>query len=94
MTVTPIDPFALTLRYGSGALEPYTSRTERRAMPMASSTVAYVPPRWAHRSVNTGDEAFMFFAVYPGQAGHDYATIERTGFRQRVLRGREGPVLR
>ncbi len=36
----------------------------------------------------------MFFAVYPGQAGHDYGTIEQNGFAQRVLRTAEGPVLR
>jgi glucose-6-phosphate isomerase len=61
---------------------------------MEHGTVAYVPPRWAHRTVNTGDEPFVFFAVYPGQAGHDYGAIEETGFTQRVLRTPEGPMLR
>ena len=27
---------------------------------------------------------FVFFAVYPGQAGHDYAAIEESGFARRV----------
>jgi glucose-6-phosphate isomerase len=44
--------------------------------------------------VNTGEEPFIFFAVYPGQAGHDYGTIEKTGFPQRVLRTPEGAELR
>jgi glucose-6-phosphate isomerase len=47
--------------------------------------VVYVTPRWAHRSINTGDEDLVTFFVYPGHAGHDYATIDATGFRKRVL---------
>lgn len=52
---------------------------------MGPGTVGYVPPYWAHRSVNTGDEPFIFFAVYPADAGHDYSTIERGGFVRRVI---------
>jgi glucose-6-phosphate isomerase, archaeal len=55
--------------------------------------VAYVPPGWAHRTVNTGDEPFVFFAVYPAHAGHDYTAIETTGFARRVLRSPTGPVV-
>lgn len=47
--------------------------------------VVYVPPRWAHRSVNTGQEDLVFFWVYPAHAGHDYGTIERQGFRKLVV---------
>lgn len=47
--------------------------------------VVYVPPRWAHRSVNTGKEDLVFFWVYPANAGHDYGTIERQGFRKLVV---------
>jgi glucose-6-phosphate isomerase len=48
--------------------------------------VLYVPPRWAHRSVNTsaGEDLVTFF-VYPGDAGHDYGSIEKQGFRKRVV---------
>ncbi len=60
---------------------------------MGPHRAAYVPPYWAHRTVNTGDEPLIFFAVYPGDAGHDYETIVREGFPQRVLRGPAGPVL-
>lgn len=52
---------------------------------MAPGVIAYVPPFWAHRTVNTGDEPFVFLAVYPADAGHDYGTIERHGFAGRVL---------
>jgi glucose-6-phosphate isomerase, archaeal len=47
--------------------------------------VLYVPPRWAHRSVNTGSDDLITFFVYPGNAGHDYGTIERQGFRKLVV---------
>jgi glucose-6-phosphate isomerase, archaeal len=79
---------------GRGYLVLMTEEGRSAATPMVRGTVAYVPPRWAHRTVNTGDEPFVFFAVYPGQAGHDYVAIEKTGFARRVLASIEGPVLR
>jgi glucose-6-phosphate isomerase len=60
---------------------------------MAPGTLAYVPPYWAHRTLNVGDEPFSFFAVYPADAGHDYRTIEETGFPRRVVRAGSGPLV-
>jgi len=53
---------------------------------MSAGVVLYVPPRWAHRSVNTHphDELVVLFA-YRGDAGHDYQSIERRGFRKLVV---------
>jgi glucose-6-phosphate isomerase, archaeal len=51
--------------------------------------VLYVPPRWAHRSVNTSAEDLVTFFIYPAHAGHDYGTIEKQGFRKLVVE-REG----
>ena len=49
-------------------------------------TVLYVPPRWAHRSVNTShDEDLVTFFVYPGNSGHDYGSIEAQGFRKLIV---------
>ena len=50
-------------------------------------SVLYVPPRWAHRSVNTdpAEDLVMFFA-YPGNAGHNYAAIETQGFRKIIIK--------
>jgi len=62
-----------------------------RSVPMRSGTMAYVPPMWAHRTVNIGDGPFIFLAVWPGDAGHDYGTIEQTGFAELVV-DREGHV--
>jgi oxalate decarboxylase/phosphoglucose isomerase-like protein (cupin superfamily) len=43
-------------------------------------------PRWAHRSVNASlDEDLITFFIYPGDAGHDYGTIEQQGFRKLVV---------
>jgi glucose-6-phosphate isomerase len=56
-----------------------------RGVAMQPGTVAYVPPLWAHRTANIGDTPFIFFAVWPGDAGHDYGTIEQTGFAKRLV---------
>ena len=56
--------------------------------------VLYVPPRWAHRSVNTSlTEDLVTFFVYPGNAGHDYGTIEDQGFRKLVVEQAGKPVI-
>jgi glucose-6-phosphate isomerase len=53
--------------------------------------IVYVAPCWAHRSINTSDsEDLVTFFIYPGHAGHDYATIERRGFRKLVLARNRG----
>ena len=55
---------------------------------MARNRLVYVPPHWAHRSINTGDEPLVSFCVYPGDAGHNYGNIATEGFPRRVfLRG-------
>jgi glucose-6-phosphate isomerase, archaeal len=46
----------------------------------------YVPGRYAHRSINTSpDEPLVTFFAFPGDAGHDYGTIETKGFRKIVV---------
>jgi glucose-6-phosphate isomerase len=47
--------------------------------------MAYVPKRWAHRSVNIGAETFVQFFAFRADAGHDYGTIETKGFRKLVV---------
>ena len=48
--------------------------------------IGYIPPGWAHRSVNTGDDAYKFLAVYPGSAGHDYQWVLDNGMGLRAFR--------
>ncbi len=46
----------------------------------------YVPGRWAHRSINAHpSEPLITFFAFPGNAGHDYGTIETNGFRKLVV---------
>jgi glucose-6-phosphate isomerase len=59
--------------------------------PLAPGKVLYVPPCWAHRSVCTSrQEDLVTFFVYPGDAGHDYGTIEKQGFRKLVVETAQG----
>ena len=61
---------------------------------LSPGKVLYVPPRWAHRSVNTGGgEDLVTFFVYPANAGHDYKTIEIQGFRKLVVEENGLPVV-
>jgi glucose-6-phosphate isomerase len=64
-----------------------------KELEMRPGSLAYIPPSWAHRTVNTGDEPLIFLAVCPADAGHDYASIERDGFAGRVVAPAEGPVV-
>jgi glucose-6-phosphate isomerase len=57
------------------------------------SQAAYIPPGWAHRSINVGTEEFVFFWAYPGGAGHDYEAFEGLGFRNIVVERDGGPAV-
>lgn len=50
----------------------------------------YVPPGWAHRSVNTGGKPLVLYAVFPANSGHDYGKIAKEGFLLRVMRDESG----
>ena len=64
--------------------------TETRWVEMTPGTIGYMPPGWAHRSVNIGDEPYSFLAVYPGGAGHDYGWVLEHGMGRRILGGADG----
>ncbi len=71
---------------GRGKMVMETPEGDWAVSDLTPETVLYVPPRWAHRSVNTSpDEDLVTFFVYPGNAGHDYGTIEAQGFRKLVI---------
>jgi glucose-6-phosphate isomerase len=71
---------------GKGVMVMETPEGDWAVEELRPGSVLYVPPRWAHRSVNTGgnEDLVMFFA-YPGNAGHDYGTIETQGFRKLIM---------
>ncbi|RMF03962.1 MAG: glucose-6-phosphate isomerase [Chloroflexi bacterium] len=71
---------------GQGCMVMETPEGDWAVEELRPGRVLYVPPRWAHRSVNTGaDEDLVTFFVYPGHSGHDYGTIEQQGFRKLVV---------
>ena len=45
----------------------------------------YVPPRYAHRTINTGTEPLVTFFTFRADAGHDYGTIEQKGYRKMLV---------
>lgn len=55
------------------------------AQPLKAGEMVYVPPRYAHRTVNTGSGPLRTFFVFRGDAGHDYGTIETKGYRQLIV---------
>ena len=49
----------------------------------ASGQAVYVPRGYAHRSINvSATEPLVTFFAFPGNAGHDYGSIETKGFRK------------
>jgi glucose-6-phosphate isomerase len=47
--------------------------------------VTYIPPFWAHRSVNTSDLPLVFLWTCSVEAGHDYEGLRGQGMRQVVV---------
>ncbi len=74
----------MTLR-GHGYMMMETPEGQCTAEELSPNSILYIPPRWAHRSINVGAEDLVMFFTYPGNAGHDYATIEQRGFRKLML---------
>jgi glucose-6-phosphate isomerase, archaeal len=65
---------------GEGYLFMQTHDGEFRAERWTPGTISHIPPMWAHRVVNTGDEMLVFVASYHTSAGHDYEPIMEKGF--------------
>ena len=76
---------------GRGYMMHKTTAGDWDAQPMERGRLVYVPPHWAHRSINTGHEPLISLCVYPADAGHNYGDIAREGFPKRVYQrdGRE-----
>jgi glucose-6-phosphate isomerase len=78
---------------GRGILLMQTRDGQLEVHDMQPGSITYIPGEWAHRTINTGDEPLVFFGVWPVSAGHDYESIEESGFLRRVIRGEAGPRL-
>jgi len=72
---------------GEGCLIMKAAESRFAIEPMTRGRMVYVPPFWAHRSINTsGTEPLVSFCVYPAEAGHNYGNIAQEGFPKRVFR--------
>lgn len=78
---------------GQGMMLTETMDGQWGAQELVPGRMVYVPGGWAHRSVNTGHEPFVTFFVFPSNAGHDYATIEKKSFRKMVIEKDGRPVI-
>ena len=78
---------------GQGAMMMETPEGEVSLIDMKPGVAVYVPPRWAHRSINTGSETMVTFFVFRSDAGHDYGTIEQKGYRKLVVERDGKPVM-
>ncbi|MDC7288958.1 cupin domain-containing protein [Blautia schinkii] len=54
-------------------------------MPLAKNQAVYVPRRYAHRTVNTGNTPLVLFYTFAADAGHDYGTIETKGYHKLII---------
>ncbi|MBR2570774.1 MAG: cupin domain-containing protein [Clostridia bacterium] len=78
---------------GRGAMLMETPEGETSLVEMTPGSAVYVPPRWAHRTINTGGEPMVSFFVFRSDAGHDYGTIEQKGYRKLVVERDGKPVM-
>lgn len=66
---------------------------EIRTVEMRPGVCAFIPPDWAHRSINTGSEKLVFVWFCATDAGHDYGLIRERGLRSLVVERNGKPVL-
>lgn len=82
-----------TCLQGEGYLLMTTRDGNARSVPMKPGTSVYIPPYWSHRTLNSGSTPFIFYGVWPGDAGHDYDSIVQNGFPLRVIESDGFPVV-
>ncbi len=72
--------------HGRGCMLMENPEGDWEARELRQGSAVYVPPRYAHRSINTSsDETLVTFFAFRADAGHDYGTIETKGFRKLVI---------
>jgi glucose-6-phosphate isomerase len=71
---------------GHGLMMMESSEGEVEYQEMRPGEVVYVPGRYAHRSINLSlSQKLVTFFVFRADAGHNYWSIEETGFRKLVI---------
>lgn len=62
-------------------------------VPLRKGEAIYVPKRYAHRSVNTGNVPLVMFFSFGAEAGHDYGTIETKGYHKLIVEEDGKPII-
>lgn len=70
---------------GEGIILMQNREGETRYLSLKPNNAVYIPPSYAHRTVNVGPSQLVFLAIYPSDAGHDYESILETGFSKVVV---------
>ncbi len=70
---------------GEGLLLLESREGDTQTVDMKPGSCAFIPPDWAHRSVNTGPVPLVFVWVCNPDAGHDYGEILARGMRKLVV---------
>jgi glucose-6-phosphate isomerase len=78
---------------GSGIILLQTRDGRVASLPLEAGGVVYIPPRWAHRSINTGKGMMAFLSIYPSYAGHNYGSIAKSGFARLLVERGSKPTL-
>jgi glucose-6-phosphate isomerase len=70
---------------GSGILLLESRDGDVRTVDMRPGICAFIPPDWAHRSINTGPDKLVFTWFCATDAGHEYGEILERGMRVLVV---------
>jgi len=70
---------------GAGLLLLESREGETRTVDMKPGVCTFIPPDWAHRSINTGPEKLIFTWFCATDAGHEYGEIQKRGMRKLVI---------
>jgi glucose-6-phosphate isomerase len=70
---------------GNGCMLVENPEGDTAVLQLEPGKAVYVPKRYAHRSINTGDSPLITFFVFRGDAGHNYGAIETKGYRKLVV---------
>lgn len=78
---------------GEGLLLLESRDGEIRKVEMRPGVCAFIPPDWAHRSVNTCAEKLVFVWFCATDAGYNYGAIRERGMRKLVVERNGMPAL-
>ena len=79
--------------HGTGYILMDTLAGEFQAVPWQPGVITHIPPMWAHRVVNTGNDLLVFVASYHIAAGHLYDQVEKQGFEKIVVENNGKPAI-